>query len=146
MEQEEEPMVTAEILREIAAEALEKAEGREPEELLRDWLRWFRKKSDRYIRDAVQRGYYEVVFDLPYKVAKGGLQKRLFAGALKEVRRLMPGCEAHIVEEDDIDNTPIYRVLVSWRKVESAADAPLDLAPLDSGPAPLDSGPAPLAT
>jgi hypothetical protein len=123
MEQEEEPIVTVEILREVAAEALAKAEGREPDELLGDWLRWFRKKSDRYIRDAVQRGYYEMVFDLPYKVAKGGLQGRLFARALKEVRRLMPGCQAHIVEEEDADDTPIYRVLVSWREVRPAPPA-----------------------
>lgn len=88
---------TADELHRYTSEALGE-ETMEGEEYVEEWLRWFRKRGERYLKDAASKGYYEVVLDLPFEIATR-LDRPLFSLLMRRVQPLVPGCEVSIVEE-----------------------------------------------
>ena len=94
-------------------------ETREPEEYVAEWLHWFRKRGERYLKDAALKGYYEVTLDLPFEIATK-LDKELLKPLVREVKKMVPCCEVCIVEEayesvDGGDDDILYKVEVNWR-------------------------------
>uniref|UniRef100_A0A6C0APY1 Uncharacterized protein n=1 Tax=viral metagenome TaxID=1070528 RepID=A0A6C0APY1_9ZZZZ len=96
------------ILKEVQADEkiplLEIAEG---------WLHWFKKKGDRYIKDAAKLGYTEVTLDLPIEIAQSFDRKSLIF-IQKTMKELLEGCFIGFIE-DEYDEKPICRLIISWK-------------------------------
>jgi hypothetical protein len=113
-EEDDEYIYTADQLYRYTSDVLGE-EARAPEEYVDDWLRWFRKRGERYLRDAALKGYYEVTLDLPFEIATR-LDRPLFTDLMKKVKRLVPCCDVCIVEEEyGEDSDILYKLEISWR-------------------------------
>jgi hypothetical protein len=110
---EEEPIFTADELRNITESVLEDVEQYNNEELANIWIQWFEKRAERYIKDAATKGLYEVTLDLPYDLSVE-LQKEIYKRIMKHVKKRLPGCDVAIIEEEYEDDI-IYKVEISWR-------------------------------
>jgi hypothetical protein len=82
------------------------------EELLNDWFHWFFKYGERYLKDAASKGYSLATLDLPFQLART-FDKKLFATIVKDVKELVPGCGAAVVEEE-YEGQTIFKIEVSW--------------------------------
>jgi hypothetical protein len=77
------------------------------------WLHWFKKKGDRYIKDAAKLGYSEVTIDLPIEIAQtfDRTSLLLIQNCMKE---LLEGCFIGFIE-DEYEEKPLCRLLISWK-------------------------------
>jgi len=96
------------ILREVQSDEkiplMDTAEG---------WLHWFKKRGDRYIRDAAKLGYSEVTLDLPIELAVTKNKKALLL-IQDELRKMLEGCFVGFVL-DEYNQEEICKVLISWK-------------------------------
>jgi hypothetical protein len=78
------------------------------------WLHWFKKRGDRYIKDAAKLGYTEVTLDLPIEIAEtfDRTSLLLIQNSMKE---LLEGCFIGFVE-DEYEEKPLCRLLISWKQ------------------------------
>ena len=105
-------IVSAKELQEILAQVqsdekisvMETAEG---------WLHWFKKRGDRYIKDAAKLGYTEVTFDLPIEIAQT-MDRASLLLIQNSMKELLEGCFVGFVE-DEYKDKPICRLLISWK-------------------------------
>jgi hypothetical protein len=105
-------IVTAKELKEILAQVqsdekiplLDTAEG---------WLHWFKKKGDRYIKDAAKLGYTEVTIDLPIEIARS-LDRAALLLIQNSMKELLDGCFIGFIE-DEYEDKPLCRLLISWK-------------------------------
>jgi hypothetical protein len=77
------------------------------------WLHWFKKRGDRYIKDAAKLGYTEVTLDLPIEIAQtfDRTSLLLIQNSMKE---LLEGCFIGFIE-DEYKDKPLCRLLISWK-------------------------------
>jgi len=121
------------ITKKARARELDENEEIAKEEMVNDWFDWFFKRGERYLKDAAAKGYSQVTLDLPLQLSST-LDKKLFASILKDIRELVPGCEASAVEEEYVlkeveglengavvatgekrgEVQTVYRIEVSW--------------------------------
>jgi hypothetical protein len=96
------------ILREVQSDEkiplMDTAEG---------WLHWFKKRGDRYIKDAAKLGYSEVTLDLPIELAVTKNRKALLL-IQDELRKMLEGCFVGFVL-DEYNEEEICKVLISWK-------------------------------
>jgi hypothetical protein len=105
-------ILSADELKEILAQVqsdeqiplIETAEG---------WLHWFKKKGDRYIKDAAKLGYSEICIDLPIEIAQSMDRKSLLY-IQNTMKELLEGCFVGFVE-DEYQDKPICKLLISWK-------------------------------
>jgi hypothetical protein len=105
-------IVSAKELKEILAQVesdekiplIETAEG---------WLYWFKKKGDRYIKDAAKLGYSEITIDLPIEIAKTFDRASLLL-IQNSIKELLEGCFIGFIE-DEYKDKPLCRLLISWK-------------------------------
>ena len=105
-------IVSAKELQEILAEVqsdekiplMETAEG---------WLHWFKKRGDRYIKDAAKLGYTEVTLDLPIEIAQT-LDRASLLLIQNSMKQLLEGCFVGFVE-DEYEEKPLCRLFISWK-------------------------------
>jgi hypothetical protein len=77
------------------------------------WLHWFKKRGDRYIKDAAKLGYSEVTLDLPIELAVTKNRKALLL-IQDELRKMLEGCFVGFVL-DEYNKEEICKVLISWK-------------------------------
>jgi hypothetical protein len=77
------------------------------------WLHWFKKRGDRYIKDAAKLGYSEVTLDLPIELAITKNKKALLL-IRDELRKMLEGCFVGFVL-DEYNQEEICKVLISWK-------------------------------
>lgn len=82
-------------------------------ELAEGWLHWFKKRGDRYIKDAAKLGYSEVTLDLPIEIGQSMDRKSLLL-IQNTMKTLVEGCAVAFVEDEYYDK-PICRLLISWK-------------------------------
>ena len=82
-------------------------------ELAEGWLHWFKKRGDRYIKDAAKLGYSEVTLDLPIELAQSKDKKALLL-IQSELRKLLEGCGVSFVL-DEYNEEEICKLLISWK-------------------------------
>lgn len=96
------------ILREVQSDEkiplIDTAEG---------WIHWFKKRGDRYIKDAAKLGYTEVTLDLPIELAITKNRKALLL-IQDELRKMLEGCSVGFVL-DEYNEEEICKVLISWK-------------------------------
>lgn len=96
------------ILREVQSDEkiplIDTAEG---------WIHWFKKRGDRYIKDAAKLGYTEVTLDLPIELAITKNRKALLL-IQDELRKMLEGCSVGFVL-DEYNQKEICKVLISWK-------------------------------
>jgi hypothetical protein len=105
-------IVSAKELQEILAQVqsdekiplMETAEG---------WLHWFKKRGDRYIKDAAKLGYTEVTLDLPIEIAQT-LDRASLLLIQNSMKQLLEGCFVGFVE-DEYEEKPLCRLFISWK-------------------------------
>jgi hypothetical protein len=105
-------IVSAKELKDILAQVhsdekiplIETAEG---------WLHWFKKKGDRYIKDAAKLGYSEVTIDLPIEIAQT-LDRASLLLIQNSMKQLLEGCFVGFVE-DEYEDRPLCKLLISWK-------------------------------
>ena len=105
-------IVSAKELQEILAQ-VESDEKIPLIEIAEGWLHWFKKKGDRYIKDAAKLGYSEVTIDLPIEIAQtfDRTSLLLIQNSMKE---LLEGCFIGFIE-DEYKDKPLCRLLISWK-------------------------------
>jgi len=77
------------------------------------WLHWFKKRGDRYIKDAAKLGYSEVTLDLPIELAESKDRKALLE-IQKQLKLLVEGCFIGFVL-DEYNEKEICKLLISWK-------------------------------
>ena len=77
------------------------------------WLHWFKKRGDRYIKDAAKLGYTEVTLDLPIEIAQSFDRPSLLL-IQNSMKELLEGCFVGFVE-DEYEDKPFCRLLISWK-------------------------------
>lgn len=80
-----------------------------------EWKAWFLKRGERILKDAVQKGLFEV--ELPFPLAWNSKKKDLME-VKKFVQVCLPDCWAEFVEEEwEGQNVRenVYKLEVSWR-------------------------------
>jgi len=82
-------------------------------ELAEGWLHWFKKRGDRYIKDAAKLGYSEVTLDLPIELAQSKDKKALLL-IQGELRKMLEGCFVGFVL-DEYNEEEICKLLISWK-------------------------------
>jgi len=95
------------ILKEVQADetpVMDIAEG---------WLHWFKKRGDRYLKDAAKLGYTEATLDLPIEIAQT-LNRPALLLIQRGVREAAQGCFVGFIE-DEYDEKPVYRLVISWK-------------------------------
>jgi len=105
-------IISAKELQEILAQVqsdekiplMETAEG---------WLHWFKKRGDRYIKDAAKLGYTEVTLDLPIEIAQT-LDRASLLLIQNSMKQLLEGCFVGFVE-DEYEEKPLCRLFISWK-------------------------------
>ena len=105
-------IVSAKELQEISAQVqsdetislMETAEG---------WLHWFKKKGDRYIKDAAKLGYSEITLDLPIEIAES-MDRKVLLFIQNTMKELLEGCFVGFIE-DEYNEKPICRLFISWK-------------------------------
>jgi hypothetical protein len=105
-------IVSAKELQEILAQ-VESDEKIPLIEIAEGWLHWFKKKGDRYIKDAAKLGYSEVTIDLPIEIAQtfDRTSLLLIQNSMKE---LLEGCFIGFIE-DEYKDKPLCKLLISWK-------------------------------
>jgi hypothetical protein len=82
-------------------------------EIAEGWLHWFKKKGERYIKDAAKLGYSEVTIDLPIEIAQS-LDKPVLLLIKNSMKQLLEGCFIGFVE-DEYEDKPLCRLIISWK-------------------------------
>jgi len=82
-------------------------------ELAEGWLHWFKKRGDRYIKDAAKLGYSEVTLDLPIELAQSKDKKALLL-IQSELRKMLEGCFVGFVL-DEYNEEEICKLLICWK-------------------------------
>lgn len=82
------------------------------EEAAEQWLGWFKKRAERILKSASAFGHSYTTLDLPIELSLE-LNKPIHKPLLLNVKKLLPGCEANIVEEE-YEGKIWYKVEVSW--------------------------------
>ena len=77
------------------------------------WLHWFKKRGDRYIKDAAKLGYTEVTLDLPIEIAQTFDRDSLLL-IQNSMKELLEGCFIGFIE-DEYKDKPLCRLLISWK-------------------------------
>lgn len=81
-------------------------------EIAEGWLHWFKKRGDRYLKDAAKLGYSEVTLDLPIEIGRSMDIKALVL-IQKTLKVLLEGCIVAFAE-DEYKDKPICRLLIRW--------------------------------
>lgn len=76
------------------------------------WVHWFKKRGDRYIKDAAKLGYTEITLDLPIEIAESMDRKSLLY-IQTTMKELLEGCFVGFVE-DEYNEKPLCRLFISW--------------------------------
>jgi hypothetical protein len=105
-------MTVADELKDIV-KAVQSDETIHPLEIAEGWLYWFKKRGDKYLRDAAKLGYDEATIDLPIEIGKSFNEEALRL-IQKVLREFLDGCFVGFVE-DEYDGKPIARLYVSWK-------------------------------
>jgi hypothetical protein len=77
------------------------------------WLHWFKKRGDRYIKDAAKLGYTEVTLDLPIEIAQSFDRPSLLL-IQNSMKELLEGCFIGFVE-DEYENKRLCKLLISGK-------------------------------
>lgn len=104
-------IVTAKELQDILAQ-VQSDEKIPLIEIAEGWLHWFKKKGDRYMKDAAKLGYSEITLDLPIEIAQSMDRKSLLL-IQNTMKQFLEGCFVGFVE-DEYNEKPICRLLISW--------------------------------
>ncbi len=105
--------MTAKELRRINRD-IDESEPLSNEELANEWLRWFEKRGERYLKSAASFGYTEITLDLPYELALSPPDKPVLRAMLKELREMVPGCAVCFIEEE-YEGQNLFKVEISWK-------------------------------
>ena len=104
--------MNADELREIV-KAVHSDQNIPRDELAEGWLHWFKKRGDRYLKDAAKLGYTEATLDLPIEIGLT-FDARSLVIIQKGVKQLLESCIVSFIE-DEYDGRPIARLLISWK-------------------------------
>lgn len=96
--------ISAQVQSDEKISLMETAEG---------WLHWFKRKGDRYIKDAAKLGYSEVTLDLPIEIAQSMDRKALLL-IQNTMKEILEGCFIGFVK-DEYHDKPLCRLLISWK-------------------------------
>lgn len=77
------------------------------------WLHWFKKRGDRYIKDAAKLGYTEITLDLPIEIAQS-LDRPALLLIQNSMKQLLEGCFIGFVE-DEYEDKKLCRLFISWK-------------------------------
>lgn len=82
-------------------------------ELADAWLHWFKKRGDRYMKDAAKLGYSEIILDLPIELATSKDRKALVL-IQSSIQVLVEGCFVGFIL-DEYNEKEICKLLISWK-------------------------------
>jgi hypothetical protein len=102
--------ITVEELREIQTKTLE--DLLTAQEAADAWIGWFKKRAERILKSAAAFGHSYTTLDLPIELSTE-LSKEVHKPLLQEIKNLLPGSKACIVEEE-YEGKIWYKVEVSW--------------------------------
>lgn len=88
---------------------------------IEEWKQWFLKRGERVLKEAVQKGLFEVEIPLPFQPYTNANKKELTI-LMKFVRECVPGCALQFIEEEYEGEEPredLYKLEISWREVEN---------------------------
>ena len=105
-------IVSAKELQEILAQ-VQSDEALPLMEIAEGWLHWFKKRGDRYIKDAAKLGYSEVTLDLPIELATSKDRKALLL-IQSSMKSLVEGCFVGFIL-DEYKEKEICKLLISWK-------------------------------
>ena len=114
------PIVSAKELRKINRSVAEVAES-DPltkEQLADEWVQWFKKRAERYLKAAAAFGYMNFTFDLPIELAQNPVDNKISNYIGRQIQPLVPGCTISFVEEE-YEEQFLHKVEVSWRATGS---------------------------
>ena len=89
-------IATAQELKEATYQAREALQERSREEQLESWMRWFERRIDQMLKDAIRRGLGHLYVELPFQPLQGKEQKSSYRFADGEhlsmkVKRMLEG-------------------------------------------------------
>lgn len=126
-------VATAADLRELVADSKADFDA-SPEELAKDWLRWFDKRGERFLTTAAKFGFTEATLDLPLPLAQT-LYRSALRMLLKELRLRVPGCNCCLIEEEYEDQI-LFKVEISWAALRPKNTQTDSLLPSSAAPSP----------
>ena len=99
-------IATADELRAATMEARTHLEHKSREEQLESWLRWFEKRADQLLKDAIRRGLGHIYVELPFQPLQGKQQKSSYRFADGEhlstkVKKMLEGVVLDYTELED---------------------------------------------
>jgi hypothetical protein len=78
-----------------------------------DWMSWFKKRGERYLKDAAKNGYKEATIDLPIEIGQT-MDKKVLLFIQTSMKEAFEGCFISFVE-DEYDSKPVFKVVISWK-------------------------------
>lgn len=120
-------MASATELQALTRKALEGSYTNE--DIVSDYVGWFKKRGERFLTTAAKMGYTEATLDLPYQLAQK-IDKPAYKKLVTEIRELVPGCVVDIVEEE-YNGATLYKMEISWKGIAASpffGEAPSGIA------------------
>jgi hypothetical protein len=84
------------------------------EQLADEWVQWFEKRAERYLKAAAAFGYTNFTFDLPIELAQNPINKKILNSIGHRIQPLIPGCTISFVEEE-YEEQFLHKLEVSWK-------------------------------
>jgi hypothetical protein len=105
-------IISASELKEISS-MIRDFEGIPLMSIAEDWMSWFKKRGERYLKDAAKNGYKEATIDLPIEIAQT-MDKKVLLFIQTSMKEAFEGCFISFVE-DEYDSKPVLKVVISWK-------------------------------
>ena len=99
-------VATREELWEATQQAREALKEKSREDQLESWLRWFEKRADQFLKDAIRRGLGHIYVELPFQPLQGKEQKSSYRFADGEhlstkVKKMLQGIALDYTELEE---------------------------------------------
>ena len=99
-------IATAQELKEATYQAREALQERSREEQLESWMRWFERRIDQMLKDAIRRGLGHLYVELPFQPLQGKEQKSSYRFADGEhlstkIKRMLAGVSLDYTELEE---------------------------------------------
>ena len=112
-------VATARELKEATLQAREALQERSREKQLESWLRWFDKRIDQMLKDAIRMGLGHLYVELPFQPLQGGEQKQSYLFADGEhlsmkVKKMLEGVELDYTELEELDGSSSWILELRW--------------------------------